>query len=81
MMENERPSFFSMKKSKGCPLINAGIEQVDYKDLDLLRQFITEKGKILPRRITGISCKSQGRVKKAIKLARHMALLPFVSED
>lgn len=80
MMDHEK-IFVASKKRKECPLVLAGIEVVDYKDIDLLRQFITEKGKILPRRVTGISCKSQRYIKNAIKLARHMALLPFVMEE
>jgi len=57
------------------------IDHVDYKDVDLLKNFITERGKILPRRITGISCSYQSKIKKAIKRARYMALLPFVTEE
>jgi small subunit ribosomal protein S18 len=52
----------------------------DYKDVDLLRSFITERGKIRPRRQTGVSAKQQRALAKAIKRARHMALLPFTSE-
>lgn len=54
---------------------------IDYKDVDLLEQFITEQGKILPRRITGVSHYHQKVLKKAIKRARQVALLPYVSED
>lgn len=50
---------------------------IDYKDHDLLRRFITERGKILPRRITGTSSKYQRMLTKAIKLARQLALLPY----
>lgn len=57
------------------------IEYIDYKDVDLLRRFISERGKILPRRVTGTSAKNQRRVTIAIKRARVMGLLPFVSED
>ena len=52
----------------------------DYKDIDLLRSFITERGKIRPRRQTGVSAKQQRAIARAIKRARHMALLPFTSE-
>ena len=68
------------KKRKSCPFVAAGFEDVDYKDLDTLSKFITERGKILPRRITGVSQKFQRKLTSAIKLARHMALLPFVAE-
>jgi small subunit ribosomal protein S18 len=52
----------------------------DYKNIELLRSFITERGKIRPRRQTGVSAKQQRAIAKAIKRARHMALLPFTSE-
>ncbi len=52
----------------------------DYKDPDFLLQFLNEQGKILPRRITGLSLKNQRRVAKEIKRARHLALLPFVTD-
>ena len=54
------------------------IEYVDYKDLDLLKRYINEQGKILPRRITGASAKFQRQLTVAVKRARHLALLPFV---
>ena len=57
------------------------IDYVDYKDVDLLKHFISERGKILPRRVTGTSSKNQRKVAKAIKRARIMGLLPFVAED
>ena len=57
------------------------IEYVDYKDVDLLKRFISERGKILPRRVTGTSAKNQRKVANAIKRARIMGLLPFVAED
>ena len=55
-------------------------DYVDWKDVDYLRQFIPERGKIMPRRISGITAKDQRRIATAIKRARTMALLPFVSE-
>lgn len=57
------------------------IEYVDYKDTELLKKFISERGKILPRRVTGTSAKNQRKVTTAIKRARIMALLPFIAED
>lgn len=57
------------------------IEYVDYKDVELLNRFISERGKILPRRVTGTSAKNQRKVTVAIKRARIMGLLPFVAED
>ena len=55
-------------------------EYVDWKDVDYLRQFIPERGKIMPRRISGVSAKDQRRIARAIKRARAMALLPFVAD-
>lgn len=55
-------------------------DYVDWRDVDFLRQFIPERGKIMPRRISGISAKDQRRIATAIKRARSMALLPFVWE-
>ncbi|MEJ1294459.1 30S ribosomal protein S18 [Latilactobacillus sakei] len=57
------------------------IEYIDYKDTDLLKRFISERGKILPRRVSGTSAKNQRRLTIAIKRARIMGLLPFVTED
>ena len=57
------------------------IDYVDYKDVDLLKHFISERGKILPRRVTGTSAKNQRKVANAIKRALIMGLLPFVAED
>ena len=57
------------------------IDYLYYKDVDLLKRFISERGKILPRRVTGTSAKNQRKVANAIKRARIMGLLPFVAED
>lgn len=56
-------------------------EPIDYKDIDLLRKFITERGKILPRRITGLTAKQQRQLTLAIKRARLLALLPFINKE
>ena len=56
-------------------------DPIDYKDVDLLRKFITERGKILPRRITGLTAKPQKELTVAIKRARILALLPFVNQE
>ncbi len=70
------------KRRKKVDFIAANkIEVVDYKDTELLKRFISERGKILPRRVTGTSAKNQRKVVNAIKRARVMALLPFVAED
>lgn len=57
------------------------MKHIDYKDVETLKQFITERGKIIPRRITGVSAHYQKLLTKAVKRARHMALLPFVAND
>jgi small subunit ribosomal protein S18 len=54
---------------------------IDYKDVELLSKFLTEQGKILPRRVTGLTTKQQTRLTKAVKKARILALLPFISRD
>jgi len=69
------------RKKKSCPFTAAKVDKIDYKDTETLKQFITERGKILPRRITGVSYFYQKLLKKAIKQSRHMALLPFVAEE
>ncbi|HEY9656385.1 30S ribosomal protein S18 [Phormidium sp. FACHB-592] len=56
-------------------------DPIDYKDVDLLRKFITERGKILPRRITGLTAKQQRALTQSIKRARIIALLPFVNQE
>ncbi len=67
------------RKRKRCPFTAAGIKEIDYKDVNTLVKFITERGKILPRRITGVSAYYQRKLTAAIKRARHVALLPFVA--
>tara|TARA_B100000780_G_C20872483_1_gene347005 strand:- start:240 stop:458 length:219 start_codon:yes stop_codon:yes gene_type:complete len=56
-------------------------QKIDYKDIDLLKLFITEQGKILPRRATGVTVQQQRRIAKAIKRARILSLLPFVAQN
>jgi small subunit ribosomal protein S18 len=77
---SEPGSDFRSKKRKRCPFTAAGITHIDYKDINTLSRFITERGKILPRRITGVSAFHQRHLTNAIKRARHMALLAFVAE-
>lgn len=67
--------------NKKCPFVSAGWKTIDYKDVETLKKFITERGKILPRRITGVSSRFQGILAQAVKRARHVGLLPFVGED
>ena len=56
-------------------------DPIDYKDVDLLRKFVTERGKILPRRITGLTAKQQRDLTQSIKRARLLALLPFINQE
>ncbi|AEF42015.1 30S ribosomal protein S18 [Hoyosella subflava] len=67
------------RKTKKNPLTTAGIERVDYKDVNLLRTFISDRGKIRSRRVTGLTPQQQREVAVAVKNAREMALLPFSS--
>ena len=68
-----------MPRRKSSPL--APGEKVDYKDVRKLQRFLTERGKILPRRATGLSAKQQRQVSRAIRRARQIALLPYVKRD
>lgn len=64
------------------PRINTReIEYVDYKDIDLLKRYLNEQGKLLPRRITNVSAKFQRQLTRAVKRARHLALLPYVADN
>ena len=67
-------------RKKGCSFCVDKVEQIDYKDVAKLRRYITERGKILPRRISGNCAKHQRQVTVAIKRARNIALLPFTAE-
>ena len=68
------------QQKKYCRFKRSGIKYIDYKDPDFLLKFVNEQGKILPRRLTGTSLKYQRRLSVAIKRARHLALLPFVTD-
>jgi small subunit ribosomal protein S18 len=67
-------------RRKPCPYCKDKIEQVDYKDIGALRRFISERGKIRSRRITGACRRHQNQVSRAVKRARELALLPYVAE-
>lgn len=68
------------KRRKVCYFTSNKIQHIDYKDIELLKKFISERGKILPRRVTGTSAKYQRPLTIAIKRARQMALLPYTTE-
>ncbi|HEY4550832.1 MAG TPA: 30S ribosomal protein S18 [Bacillus sp. (in: firmicutes)] len=69
------------KRRKVCYFTANGITHIDYKDTDLLKKFISERGKILPRRVTGTCAKYQRKLTIAIKRSRTMALLPYVTGE
>ena len=64
-----------------CPFKEAGVEYIDYKDVETLKRFVNEQGKTLPRRMTGVSAKFQRQLTTAIKRARQVALLPFAADN
>jgi len=74
------PPTVEVKKKKYCRFKKAGIKYIDYKDAEFLKKFLNEQGKILPRRITGTSLKFQKKVAQAVKRARNLALLPYVTD-
>ena len=70
-----RTPFFRRRKS--CPFSGANAPAIDYKDVKLLQRYISERGKIVPSRITAVSAKKQREMARAIKRARFLALLPY----
>jgi small subunit ribosomal protein S18 len=70
-----RPFF---RRRKTCPFSGANAPQIDYKDVRLLQRYISERGKIVPSRITAVASKKQRELAQAIKRARYLALLPYV---
>ncbi len=71
-----RRPFFRRRKS--CPFSGPNAPEIDYKDVKLLQRFLSERGKIVPSRITAVSAKKQRELAQAIKRARYMGLLPYV---
>ena len=83
MMEREkteRPYRSRKAKKKVCQFCVDKVQDIDYKDVAKLRRYVSERAKILPRRITGTCAKHQRQLTVAIKRARHIALLPFTAE-
>ena len=74
------PPTVDVKKKKYCRFKKSGIKYIDYKDAEFLKKFLNEQRKILPRRITGTSLKYQRKVAQAVKRARHLSLLPYVTD-
>lgn len=71
---------FRRKRKKVDPFTGENIKKIDYKDIETLKKYISERGKILPRRVTGVSAKAQRKLSTAIKRARMIALLPYSVE-
>ncbi|HHX78359.1 MAG: 30S ribosomal protein S18 [Bacilli bacterium] len=71
---------FRQRRKKSCYFTDNKVQKIDWTDYELLKRFISDRGKILPRRVTGTKAIYQRELAVAIKRARHMALLPFVKE-
>ena len=67
-------------RKRYCRFTAEGIKEIDYKDLDLLKDYVTETGKIVPSRITGTSARYQRQLARAVKRARYLALLPYTDQ-
>jgi small subunit ribosomal protein S18 len=81
MLKNPQHPKKGNLRTKECKFTKAGIEYIDYKDVKLLNRFTNDQGKILPRRVTGTSAKFQRQLTRAIKRARHIGLVSFVTEN
>lgn len=79
-LQNE-PIVRNENKKKYCRFKKNGIKYIDYKDANFLLKFVNEQGKLLPSRITGTSQKFQKKVTQAVKRARHLSLLPYVTDS
>lgn len=80
MDKDMQKTFKPRKRKKVCAFCADKIEHIDYKDVPRLRKFVSERSKILPRRITGTCAKHQRQLTIAVKRARHIALLPYISD-
>ena len=74
-LPTRRPFF---RRRKTCPFSGTNAPKIDYKDVRLLQRYVSERGKIVPSRITAVSAKKQRELAKAIKRARHLGLLPYI---
>ncbi len=77
-MAKKKKVFF--RRRKVCKFCADKVDSIDYKDVKLLQQFVVERAKILPRRISGTCARHQRMLQQAIKRARHLALLPFTTD-
>ena len=73
--QNRRPFF---RRQKSCPFSGRSAQPIDYKDIRLLQRYVSERGKIIPSRITSVSAKKQRELTRAIKRARFLGLLPYI---
>lgn len=80
-MDREGTGAFRKARRRGCPFCGDEVMTIDYKDPQALRYFVTERGKIVPRRISGVCAKHQRELTNAIKRARNIALMPFTSNE
>ena len=81
MIKNPSHPKKGYQKTRECRFTKNGVEYIDYKDVDTLKRFINDQGKILPRRVTGTSSKHQRQLATAVKRARFIGLIPFVAEN
>ncbi|MBR7164858.1 MAG: 30S ribosomal protein S18 [Clostridia bacterium] len=79
-MDKEQKAFRPKRKKKVCAFCAEKVAQIDYKDAAKLRKFVSERSKILPRRITGTCAKHQRELTTAVKRARQIAILPYISD-
>ncbi len=79
-MDAQKQQFKARKKKKICQFCQDKVEHIDYKDVARLRKCVSERAKILPRRITGTCAKHQRQLTIAIKRARHIAIMPYISD-
>ena len=69
----------AFQKKKWTPALEPGVKEIDFKDVRFLSRYVTDRGRILPRKITGLSCQQQRMITSAVKRARQMSLLPFIN--
>ncbi len=72
---------YAKRRKRSCPFTEAGIVYIDFKDEKLLKRYMTDQGKIIPRHTSGACAKMQRQLATAVKRARHLALLPYVSDS
>ena len=80
MKDNFKNTNLFETRKKMCPFSNENSPKIDYKDIKLLSRFVTEKGKMIPRRITNVSSKKQKKLSKAIKRARYLSLMSYTNK-